>query len=111
MARELIAKALAAKRESKYIEFKQSFDPSDLGNWCELIKDLVALANSGGGVLLIGVNNDGSPSQADISGVLQLDSAKFADKLQKYVHANFDGFEVHEAMKSGGPVALIEVAG
>jgi hypothetical protein len=40
---DLIHKALHAKRESKQVEFKQSFNPTSPGEWCELIKDLVAI--------------------------------------------------------------------
>ena len=51
----LIDKALAAKRESKHIEFKEGFDPASGHDWCESIKDIVAIANSGGGVLIFGL--------------------------------------------------------
>jgi hypothetical protein len=37
-----VHKALSAKRESKSIEFKQQFDINSGGDWCEVIKDLVA---------------------------------------------------------------------
>lgn len=49
-----IRKALATKRESKHVEFKQTFNPSLPGEWCELIKDIVAIANSGGGIIVFG---------------------------------------------------------
>jgi len=48
-------KARNAKRESKYIEFKERFDVNQSQYWCEIIKDIVAMANSGGGCILIGV--------------------------------------------------------
>ena len=51
----LISKALNAKRESKYIEFKSEFNPDSPQDWCEIIKDIVALANTGGGVIIFGV--------------------------------------------------------
>ncbi|GAG15539.1 unnamed protein product, partial [marine sediment metagenome] len=35
---ELIDKGLKAKRESKYVDFKRSFNPKSAGEWCELIK-------------------------------------------------------------------------
>jgi len=46
---DLIQKALTAKRESKSVEFKETFDPTSPGDWCEVVKDIVAIANSGGG--------------------------------------------------------------
>ena len=51
---DLVQRALTAKRESKYIEFKENFDPDSPADWCEVIKDIVAIANSGGGVMSSG---------------------------------------------------------
>lgn len=72
---EIIAKAKSAKRESKYLDFKSEFDPNSAAAWCELVKDIVACANSGGGVLVFGVNNDGSVSGGDLSAVKEMDVA------------------------------------
>jgi len=52
--KKLLDRAQAAKRESKYVEFKSQLDLGAPGVWCELIKDIVAFANSGGGVILVG---------------------------------------------------------
>src|SRR5262245_62012626 len=37
-----VERARVAKRESKYVEFKQQLDPGDDGEWLEVTKDLVA---------------------------------------------------------------------
>ena len=42
----LIEEAKAATQESKNIEFKESFEVDSTGEWCELIKDVAAIANS-----------------------------------------------------------------
>jgi hypothetical protein len=60
-----IAKALASQRESKHVEFKEKFDHTDAQDVCEVIKDIVAMANSGGGHILFGVRNDGAASGWD----------------------------------------------
>ncbi len=70
-----VDKGLKAKRESKYVEFKRSFDPASTGAWCELIKDIVAMANTGGGVILIGLDNGGIPSKEDVQPVFNIDHA------------------------------------
>jgi len=54
-----IKNVLAAKRESKRIDFKERFDTQAAGEWCEIIKDIVAMANSGGGAILFGTDNIG----------------------------------------------------
>ena len=41
-----LEKALSATQESKYIEFKGEWQTTSDHDWCEIIKDIVALANS-----------------------------------------------------------------
>lgn len=108
---DLIAKAIVARRESKAIDFKRSFNPSFAGDWCELIKDIVAMANSGGGVILIGLDNAGEPSHEDISAVLSLDQACFVDKIHKYTGLQYCDLEVHEVSKRGQAVAALLIHG
>ena len=71
----LIEKALLVDRESKYIEFKSIFDAESNQDWCEIIKDIVAIANSGGGIIIFGLESDGSPSGNDVSAISELDPA------------------------------------
>jgi hypothetical protein len=106
---ELLEKALRAKRESKYIEFKECFDPSSLKDWCEIIKDIVAIANSGGGVIVFGVKNDGNPSCCDISQVIELDNATVTDKIFRYTGVQFADYELLEASKSGNDIAILKI--
>jgi hypothetical protein len=107
---KLVDKGLKAKRESKHVDFKSSFDPESTGEWCELVKDIVAMANSGGGVVVIGLDNGGAPSKKDVKPVLDLDHAKIADKVHKYTGYNFGEFEIHEAKKQDQTVAAIEIS-
>ena len=72
---DLIQKALAAKRESKHVEFKQEFDPSSHQDWCEVIKDVVAIANSGGGVIVFGLDNVGTPTGISVDAIARIDPA------------------------------------
>jgi hypothetical protein len=106
----LVDKALKAKRESKLVDFKSAFDPESTGDWCELVKDIVAMANSGGGVIVIGLDNSGIPSKTNVKPVLDLDHAKFVDKIRKYTSFEFGELEVHEAKKQDDTVAVIEVS-
>ena len=106
----LVDKALRAKRESKLIDFKSAFDPDAAGDWCEFVKDIVAMANSGGGAIVIGLDNGGAPSKKDVKAVLELDHAKFVDKIRKYTGFEFGELEVHEAKKQDYTVAVIEIS-
>lgn len=102
-------RAAVAKREGRRTEFKHRFDTSSRGEWVEIVKDLAAMANSGGGVLVFGVANDGTASMADLAGVRALDPAEVSDQVRKYTSSNFDGFEIREVKRRGGPAVAIAV--
>jgi len=99
-------KCLNAKRESKSVEFKEQFFPTDARQALEVLKDIVAIANSGGGALAVGINNAGESSGFDVQPVLDYDHAKYCDLIKKYTMQNFADFEVVEAEKDGDRVAL-----
>ena len=80
----LIEKALSAKSESKHIEFKQGFDPGSSHEWCELIKDIVAIANSGGGVIIFGLDSVGAPTGLPVEQVNKVDPAEISNKISRY---------------------------
>jgi len=100
-----------AEQESAAIDFKASFDPNSTRDWCELTKDLVAMANSGGGLIVVGLNDDGTPSHADTQIVLDLDPAQITDKFHKYTEQQFGDFSIRPVLRSDVRVALISVGG
>ncbi|MHB1434663.1 MAG: RNA-binding domain-containing protein [Thermoplasmata archaeon] len=102
-------RALLASREGRRIDFKETFDPSRAGDWCEIVKDIVAMANSGGGCLVFGVRDDGHVGEGSVEAVLSLDSAQIADKVTKYTGVHFDGFEVREGQREGKQVAILVI--
>jgi hypothetical protein len=109
-AQQLWDRAKRAKRESRFLDFKASFDVDDVGDWCELLKDLVAMANSGGGVLLFGVADNGSLTIYDHKIVLNYDSAKVVDKVARYTGCQFADFEIGEVERRGKTLAGIVVS-
>jgi len=106
-----VKRANAAKRESKYIDFKEQFDPTSDGEWCEIIKDFAAMANSGGGLVVVGLCNNGMPSGVSVAAVLSLDPATITDKMFKYTGGHYAGFEVHEGKRQRSPIAIIAIDG
>lgn len=111
LAEGLINKGLKAKRESKYVDFKALFDPSSKGDWCEIIKDIVAMANTDGGVIIIGLNNDSTPSGKDVRAVLEIDTSVVTDKIHRYTEYQFSEFEIHECDKEARQLAAIVIFG
>lgn len=107
--RIVLEKALNARRESKYVEFKAEFDVDKDHDWCEIIKDIVAMANSGCGIIVIGANNDGTPSGWDPVPLSNYDIASIVDKIAKYTGEQFADFELHEVEKNGYPLMAFEI--
>lgn len=105
----ILDRALAAKRESKSVEFKEKFDTSLLQDWCEVIKDIVAIANSGGGLILVGVDDRGCSLNSSNASLLSLDPATMADKIFSYTSTSFSDVQVIELSKDTNSIAGIRV--
>jgi hypothetical protein len=106
---DLIAKALTAKRESKHVEFKLGFDASLSGEWCELIKDLAAIANSGGGIIVFGLDNLGLPTGESVEAITSIEPADIANKVSKYTGLVDFEFEIRSLEKKGHKLAAFVV--
>lgn len=72
--------------ETAQIEFKSRFDPKSAGDWCELLKDVAAIHNSGGGVIVFGLECDGSRSEQEAKVNSAVDVAEINDKFYKYTN-------------------------
>ena len=105
----LLERALTARRESRRVEFKESFDLHSQQAWCEVIKDIVAIANTGGGIIVFGVDHKGHPTGEDLSPIAALDPARIGDKLHRYTDSHFVDFDVVDAVKDGHPVIALIV--
>lgn len=106
---ELMA-ALERTIETGNVDFKSAFDATSNRDWLELIKDIAAFANSGGGNILIGLNDDGAPSRSDISALLGVDPADLVNRLYKYIGQHFSGVELVACEKEGSAVCAVRVA-
>ncbi|MEK6580782.1 MAG: ATP-binding protein, partial [Nitrospirota bacterium] len=97
---ELVQKALTARKESKHFDFKSSCALDESGTWCEIVKDIVAMANSGGGIIVVGLDNNGTPTGIDVSAILALDPAKIADQIYKYTGIHFTAVDIISKVKA-----------
>jgi hypothetical protein len=104
-----LAAALAATKESRVVDFKSVFDPAQTGDWCELLKDMFAFANSGGGIIIVGVDGKGQPLGSDVSAILKVDPADVGNKIRSYTQINFDEIEISGHHKDGAQIAVIEI--
>jgi hypothetical protein len=101
----LIDKALNAKRESRQIEFKSTFDPTAGADWCEITKDIVAIANSGGGIIVFGLGSNGSPTGAKVDAINAIDPADLSNKITKYTGSGDLEVGIHELQKEGNSLS------
>jgi hypothetical protein len=105
------ADVASPKEETDVLDFKSAFDPKLTGDWCELIKDIVAMANSGGGRIVIGVNDDGTPSGYDATVFRGIDPADIANKVHKYTEQQFADFRLEDVAIGGASVTGLTVGG
>jgi predicted HTH transcriptional regulator len=82
MNQDILIKVEETENENAELDFKAAFDPTASQDWCELIKDVVAMANSGGGIVVFGVNDDGTPASGNLQPIQSLDPATFVDKIK-----------------------------
>ena len=95
--------------EGKSSDYKLSYDPASARSKLDLAKNLVALANSGGGRIVIGRDETKSPGIPEKTAA-ELDSAKIADLVENCVSPA----QVHishslEKLKSGKLIATLEI--
>jgi Putative DNA-binding domain/EC042_2821-lke REase len=100
---------LARTAEAAELDFKSKFEVADASDWLEIIKDIAAFANSGGGTILIGINDDGTPSGADVAGALAIDPADLTNRTYKYTSTHFHGFEFIECEQGGHKIRAIMI--
>jgi len=107
---EALSQALARTTETSDVDFKSAFDPASLRDWLELIKDVAAFANSGGGYILVGLNDDGSPSNTDVSALLAVDPADLGNRVYKYTGQHFAGAELISCQKGDREICAVRVS-
>jgi hypothetical protein len=106
----LMEKAGTTTSESKYIDFKKQFDDTSREAWCGVIKDIVAMANSGGGIILFGTENDGRSCPMDHVSLLAYDTANITNQISRYTNYQFSEIEIIEVRRSGKPHAAFLIS-
>lgn len=105
-----IREVINSKSETAKIDFKLKFETSSTQDWCEIIKDIVAISNSGGGCIIIGLQDDATlVPDFLINGNFDLDPAVITDKIYKYTSIQLGGFRVTEFDYSGYILNVIHI--
>jgi predicted HTH transcriptional regulator len=111
MRPEDLAAAIDHRSESESVDYKASFDPSQGAEWLELIKDVVAFANSGGGAIIVGIADSGDVVGCDITSLKKIDPAELTDKVHKYTGHQFKDFSFVPVEVEGKPLFAVLVGG
>jgi hypothetical protein len=87
-----ISRAANATRSSKRVALRDSVD------YVELVRDVAAMANSGGGVIVL-------------DGIAGVDEELLHEQLARYAEPEFEGFEVQPLSRNGRPSTTVVVEG
>jgi hypothetical protein len=87
-----LSRAANATRSSKRVALTESVD------YVELVRDVAALANSGGGVIVL-------------DGVAGVDEELLHERLGEYAEPEFEGFSVESLSRNGRPSTAVVVEG
>jgi hypothetical protein len=87
-----LGRAANATRSSKRVALRDSVD------YVELVRDVAALANSGGGVIVL-------------DGIAGVDEELLHEQLGQHTEPEFEGFEVEPLSRNGRPSTVVVVEG
>src|SRR5213595_2873863 len=85
-----LSRAANATRSSKRVALRESVD------YVELVRDLAAMANSGGGVIVL-------------EGAAGADEELIHEELARYAEPEFEGFTVERLTRGGRPATAVVV--
>jgi hypothetical protein len=88
----LVARAARATRSSKRVAVKESLE------YVELVRDIAAIANSGGGVVVL-------------DGRAAVDEELIHEQLERFAEPEFEAFSVEAMTRGGRPATAVVVEG
>ena len=88
---ERFAELIYRRRESAKLDYKAGYTGSQEER-VELTKDLVAMANTAGGYIVVGIENDGKPCGLTSAQLAALDEAKLRGQVVSYLGTSIDMF-------------------
>jgi hypothetical protein len=102
--RDPLARALRAVRQSKLVALRASFDPTADEQWCELVRDLVAMANTDGGAIVLGLDPHGSAIGLEPAVFHTLDLASVTGRVKAYTGYDLTELTLRRCEKDGRPL-------
>jgi hypothetical protein len=107
---ELLSLVAAKADESDLLDYKTEFAPQKKAAfWAETVKDLVAFANTRGGIVVFGVEDDKSLSVVDNSKLFEFDPSDLTNQIRKYTDSDFSDFTITSVEWDGAELPAIIV--
>jgi hypothetical protein len=84
------------------VEFKSAINTKEPRFWVQLARSVLAMHNSGGGVIVFGLDSSGQPVGGDLTAVRAIDPVQVSDKSKHYTDRPLPGVQREEFEKNGG---------
>jgi predicted HTH transcriptional regulator len=109
LTEQKVAELVTRKRESAKLDYKQEWDPQRRRDVIELIKDLVAMANTAGGYVVIGLGDAGEEVGLQDAQVEILDEATLRAQTQSHLGVALELFLDKTISYGGKRYAIVTV--
>lgn len=98
LSNERINSLINACEETIELDYKEKFDPSSTKDKVEISKDVIAMANTSGGHIIIGVDDDHNPVGLVGEIAKSIDGSDIDNKVNSFVEPRIDGirYKMHE---------------
>ncbi len=96
-------------RESAKLDYKRSFDLTSTRDAVELTKDAVAMANTAGGYIVLGVEDDGGVVGFNPGRGARLDEATLRKKVGKFIGVGLELFVGNSFTVDEKPVTVVTI--
>lgn len=97
---------LSFKGERPKLDFKSAYDDAAKKDTVGIVKDIVAMANTEGGYIVLGAGNDGRACGLAAKQADAVDDAKIASRLSSYLGASV---EIHVSHHTLDELALVVI--
>jgi predicted HTH transcriptional regulator len=103
--RELVTRGV----ESAKLDYKRLYDPSDAKSRMQLVRHVIAMANTAGGYIVIGVDDDGTPVGVDPLLIGRLDEATIRTQIAGFTSTSIPLFVNNRISFEDHALAIITV--
>jgi predicted HTH transcriptional regulator len=104
-----IDELLTRKRESAKLDYKREWDPQRNREVLELTKDLVSMANTAGGYVVIGMGDGGEEVGLSVAQLDKLDEATLRAQVQSFIGTPLELFLDRTIVRESKRYAVVTV--